>query len=100
MPNPKPPYPPEFRAEAVRLARQPGNTVRRVARDLGVSNETLRGWVKQTQVDRHEPSGLTTDERDELSRLRRRVRTRDRRPRPTLRRHGPAADGRAMCSCG
>lgn len=75
MPNPKPPYPPEFRAEAVRLARQPGNTVRGVARDLGVSNETLRGWVKQTQVDRHETPGLTTDERDELSRLRRRVRT-------------------------
>ena len=75
MPNPKPPYPPEFRAEAVRLARQPGNTVRGVARDLGVSNETLRAWVKQTQVDRHETAGLTTDERDELSRLRRRVRT-------------------------
>ncbi len=75
MPRSKPPYPPEFRAEAVRLARQPGNTVRGVARDLGVSNETLRGWVKQTRVDASEAPGLTTDEREELTRLRRRVRT-------------------------
>jgi transposase len=57
------------------LARQPGNTVRGVARDLGVSNETLRGWVKQTRVDAGEAAGLTTDEREELTRLRRRVRT-------------------------
>jgi transposase len=49
--------------------------VRGVARDLGVSNETLRSWVKQTRVDAGETPGLTTDERDELTRLRRRVRT-------------------------
>ena len=42
MPNPKPPYPPEFRAEAVRLARAPGHTIRRVAHDLGIANESLR----------------------------------------------------------
>ena len=75
MPRSKPPYPPEFRAEAVRLVRQPGNTVRGVARDLGVSNETLRGWVRQTRVDAGAAPGLTTDEREELTRLRRRVRT-------------------------
>ena len=75
MPNPKPPYPPEFRAEAVRLARQPGHTIRGVARDLGVSNETLRLWIRQTAIDRGEAAGLTTDERAELVHLRRRVKT-------------------------
>ncbi len=75
MPNPKPPYPPEFRAEAVRLARQPGHSIRRVAMDLGISNESLRRWVIQAEVDRGESPGLTTDERAELTRLRRENRT-------------------------
>ena len=75
MPNPKPPYPPEFRAEAVRLARAPGNSIRQVARDLGVSNESLRRWVIQADVDRGAGPGLTTDERAELTRLRRENRT-------------------------
>jgi transposase len=75
MPNPKPPYPPEFRAEAVRLALQPGQTIRGVSRDLGVSNETLRLWIRRGRADRGETSGLTTDERAELVGLRRRVKT-------------------------
>lgn len=45
MPNPKPPYPPEFRAEVVRLARSPGNPIRQVARDLGISKESVRPRV-------------------------------------------------------
>jgi transposase len=75
MPNPKPPYPPEFRAEAVRLARQPGHSVRGLAKDLGISNETLRLWIRQTAVDHGEAPGLSTDERAELVRLRRENRT-------------------------
>jgi transposase len=75
MPNPKPPYPPEFRAEAVRLARAPGNTIRQVARDLGVANESLRRWVIQAGIDRGDAPGLSTDERAELARLRRENRT-------------------------
>jgi transposase len=75
MPRTRPPYPAEFRAEAVRLARQPGNTIRAVARDLGVSNEALRSWIRQAAVDGGEAHGLTTDERAELAHLRRRVRT-------------------------
>ena len=75
MPNPKPPYPPEFRAEAVRLARSPGNTIRQVARDLGVAAESLRRWVIQAEIDRGGSPGLTTDERAELTRLRRENRT-------------------------
>ena len=75
MPNPTPPYPPEFRAEAVRLARQPGHSIRQVAHDLGIANESLRRWVQQTDIDRGAAPGLTTDERAELAHLRRRVRT-------------------------
>jgi transposase len=51
MPNPKPSYPTEFRAEAIRLARAPGH-VRSVARDVGISNESLRRWVIQAGIDR------------------------------------------------
>lgn len=72
MPNPKPPYPPEFRAEAVRLARQPGHSIRQVAHDLGIANESLRRWVLQTDIDHGAAPGLSTDERAELPHLRRR----------------------------
>ena len=47
MPRSRPPYPPEFRAEAVRLARSGQQPLAQTARDLGVSYETLRAWVKQ-----------------------------------------------------
>ena len=40
----RPPYPPEFRAEAVRLVRS-GGTIKDVAADLGCSIESLRHWV-------------------------------------------------------
>lgn len=43
----------------------------RVARDLGVSVETLRAWVKQDDSDDGRRDGLTTEERAELVQLRR-----------------------------
>jgi len=49
-----------------------GRTVPDVAKSIGVSPQSLRNWVKQSQLDRHErDDGLTTDERAELARLRR-----------------------------
>ena len=75
MPRTRAPYPPEFRAEAVRLARAPGNTIRSVARDLGVANESLRRWVIQADIDHGVSPGLTSDERAELVKLRRENRT-------------------------
>jgi transposase len=67
----RPPYPTEFKAEAVQLARTTGQPLRATAQDLGVSIEALRGWVKQADVDAGEREGLTSEERVELSRLRR-----------------------------
>jgi transposase len=65
-------YPPEFRAEAVRLARTSGKPYRQIAQDLGMTTETLRKWLKQADLDegKHQ-DGLTTEEREELRRRRR-----------------------------
>jgi transposase len=75
MPNPKrPAYPAEFRAEAIRLARSPGHTIDGVAHDLGIARESLRRWIKQAEIDAGRAGGLTTEEREDLRTLRRRVR--------------------------
>lgn len=66
----RPPYPPEFRAEAIRLVRSGGLTQSQVARDLGVSTFTLRTWLRQTEIDAGEREGLTSEECKELRRLR------------------------------
>jgi transposase len=69
------PYAPEFRAEAIRLARTSGKSHAEIAEDLGMTSETLRLWLKQADLDtgkRHD--GLTSEEQEELRRLRREVR--------------------------
>ena len=49
-----------------------GRSPRDLSEALGVSEQTLRNWRRQDQIDRHErDDGLTTDERAELARLRR-----------------------------
>jgi transposase len=69
------PYPPEFRREAVRLVETSGRSVPQVAAELGISGESLRNWLRQEQLDRGErEDGLTSDEREELRKLRRQVR--------------------------
>ena len=71
VPKTRPAYPQEFRREAVQMLRA-GRTPRELAESLGVSEQTLRNWRRQDQVDRHErDDGLTSDEREELRRLRR-----------------------------
>ncbi len=65
------PYPPQFRAEAVQLIKDSGRSIAQVSEDLGVSQPTLRKWVRQAEVDAGQREGLTTSEREELQRLRR-----------------------------
>lgn len=60
----------DFKAQAVRLVLDEGKTVGAVARELDVTETALREWVKRTQADRtNGRTGLTTAEREELSRL-------------------------------
>src|SRR5215208_521929 len=66
-----PPYSKEFRAEAVRLLRSSGRSIPQLARELGCSEQSLRNWSRQVDVDAGDAEGLTTDEREELRRLRR-----------------------------
>ncbi len=72
VPKTRPPYPPEFRREAVALVRREGRSIPDVAAALGCSQQSLRTWLKREQLDAGErDDGLTSDEREELRRLRR-----------------------------
>ena len=65
----------EFKASAVRLVLDEGKTVGAAARDLDLTETALREWVKRARADRtHGRTGLTTAEREELTRLRKEVR--------------------------
>ena len=67
------PFPPEFRAEAVRLYRMSGQTLAATARELNISTKALSSWVQQAEIDEGKAQGLTTEEKKELRYLRRRV---------------------------
>ena len=66
----------EFKARAVRLVLKEGRTVAQVSRDLDLAESVLHSWVKQAKIDRGmgPPGALTSEERDELARLRKEVR--------------------------
>ncbi len=77
MPRTNPTYPPEFRREAIRLVRASGeeHPIPGIAREIGVSDGTLRNWVNQDEIDSGQREGLTTEEKEELCSLRREVKT-------------------------
>jgi len=68
-------YPPEFKEEAVRLVKSSDEKrpISKIARDLDVATETLRKWVNQAEIDAGDKEGFTTEEKEELRRLRREV---------------------------
>lgn len=74
-PNPKRrPYPPEFRREAVELYRSSGKSIGGLGRELSVSHEAQRQWIKQAGIDARQRPGVTSDEPVELRELRKKVR--------------------------
>ena len=64
-------FTPEFKAHTVELVRTSGKSVGEVCRDLDLTETAVRRWVAQTDIDAGRREGLTTAEREELSRLRR-----------------------------
>jgi transposase len=64
-------YPAVFRSEAVELVRTSGQSIRSLAADLGIAEQTLRNWVRQAAIDAGDREGLTSSEREELRQLRR-----------------------------
>lgn len=71
MPKSKPPYAPEYRRQMVELVRA-GRKTEELAAEFGVSANSIRNWVHQADIDDgRRQDGVTTEERQELVRLRR-----------------------------
>lgn len=60
----------QFKAEVVELCRTSGKSIAEVSRDLDLTETAVRRWVHQAEVDAGRREGLTTAERDELTKLR------------------------------
>ena len=75
MPRSKPAYPPEFKAEAVRLVGSSERSLSALAKDLGIADQTLRNWVRHAETDDGVREALAPSEREEVRQLRREVRT-------------------------
>jgi transposase len=69
--RPRRSFTPEFKAEIVERCRAGDRTIGQVARDFDLTETAVRTWVRQAEVDAGERDGLSTEERQELSRLRR-----------------------------
>ena len=74
MPRTRPPYSSEFRQQLVELVRA-GRTPEELAREFEPSAQAIRNWMRQSDLDEgRREDGLTSVEREELSRLRREIR--------------------------
>ena len=65
-------YTTEFKADAVQLATMPGVNIAQIARTLGISDGSLRVWIRQSREQ--ESTALTSNEKEELLRLRKEIR--------------------------
>jgi transposase len=84
VPDKKPPslkYPPELRERAVRMVDQTiaetgerWGVVARIARQLGIGEQTLRNWVRQAEIDVGSRQGVTTEEKGRVAELEKEVR--------------------------
>ena len=70
-------FTPEYKAEVVKLVRTSGKSIGQVASELELTETAVRAWAKRADVDEmRDPNGpLTSDERAEVTRLRRELRT-------------------------
>jgi transposase len=65
-------FTPEFKADIVQACRRGDRSIRQVSRDFDLTETAVRAWVRQADLDEgHRDDGLTSEERAELSRLRR-----------------------------
>jgi transposase len=64
----------EFKAETVALVRRSGKSIAEVCREMGLPESSVHRWLAQAEIDNGQRDGLTTAERDELSRLKRELR--------------------------
>ena len=65
-------FTPEFKAETVRLVRESEKSIGQLCQELDLSETAVRRWVKQAEIDagRGPAGALTSDELEELRRLR------------------------------
>ncbi len=70
-PRPRRSFTPEFKAEIVELCRRGDRSIGQVAKDFDLTETNVRTWVKQAEIDHGERPGLSTEERVELTKLRR-----------------------------
>ena len=67
-------FTPEFKAEVVELCRAGDRSIGQVARDLDLTETSVRKWLSQADVDAGVRDGVTSAEREEIARLRKEVR--------------------------
>lgn len=70
MPRTRRPYPEEYKAELVRLVREEGRTPSELAREFEPTAQSISSWVAQAGADTGEREELSTNEKEELRRLR------------------------------
>lgn len=71
MPKSHHPYTPEYRRRLVEMVRS-GRSPESLAKQFEPTAQAIRNWVKQADLDEgRRADGLTTEEREELSKLRR-----------------------------